>query len=121
MKGEKPFMLVSVACCDQQDQTSLQMILNVIEFGMQPQKAAETTRFGTNHFIGSFCQPPVKPGSLTIEDSAPEKTLKALREKGHNVSLTPAFPSNTVLIVWQENGSKRPGGDLDKGKHIATY
>jgi len=121
MKDEKPFMVVSVAGGDQQDQTALQMILNVIEFGMQPQKAAEVTRFGTDHFIGSFCQPPVDPGSLTIEDNAPEKTIKALREKGHRVSLTSVFPSNTVLIVWQENGSVKPGGDLTKDKHIAAY
>ncbi|MFC1719114.1 gamma-glutamyltransferase, partial [Candidatus Poribacteria bacterium] len=106
---------------DQQDQTALQMILNVIEFGMQPQKASEVMRFGTNHFIGSFCQTPVDPGSLMIEDTVPKKTLEALKEKGHNVSLTPAFPSNTVLIVWQENGSMKPGGDLHKGKHIAAY
>ena len=75
-------MVVSVAGGDQQDQTALQMILNVIEFGMQPQKAADTIRFGTDHLVGSFRQTPVKPGSLTIEDTVPEKTLKALKDKG---------------------------------------
>ena len=88
---------------------------------MQPQKASEVPRFGTDHFIGSFCQPPVDSGSLTIEDTVPEKTIEALRKKGHNVSLTSVFPSDTVLTVWQENGSKKPGGDLHKGKSIATY
>ena len=121
MKDKKPFMVVSVAGGDQQDQTALQMILNVIEFGMQSQRAADITRFGTDHLIGSFCQPPVNPGSLTIEDTAPKKTIDALREKGHNVTLTPVFPSQTVLIVWQENGSKRPGGDLRKTRHVAVY
>ena len=121
MKDEKPFMVVSVAGGDQQDQTALQIILNVMEFGMQPQKAADATRFGTDHLIGSFCQTPVNPGSLTIEDTAPKKTVEALEEKGHNVTLSPVFPSNAVLIVWQENGSKKPGGDVRKSRHIAVY
>ncbi len=121
MKDKKPFMVVSVAGGDQQDQTALQMILNVIEFGMQPQKAADTTRFGTNHLIGSFRQTPVDPGSLTIENTAPEKTLQALREKGHNVRLTEVYPSQTVLIVWYQDGSMKPGGDLRKKKHVGAY
>jgi len=121
VKDGKPFMVVSVAGGDQQDQTALQMILNVIEFGMHPQAAADTTRFGTSHLIGSFRQPPVDPGSLTIEDTVPEKTLKALREKGHNVELTSVFSSQTVLIVWQPDGSMEPGGDLRKTRHVAAY
>ncbi len=121
MKDEKPFMVVSVAGGDQQDQTALQMILNVIEFGMHPQKSADTTRFGTDHLIGSFRQTPVDPGSLTIEDTVPKKTLEALREKGHRVELTPTFPSQTVLIMWKPDGSMEPGGDLGKDRHIATY
>jgi gamma-glutamyltranspeptidase/glutathione hydrolase len=121
MKDEKPFMVVSVAGGDQQDQTVLQTILNVIEFGMQPQRAADTTRFGTNHLIGSFRQTPVVPGSLTIEDTVPQKTLEALREKGHRVKLTAVFPSQTVLIVWYPDGSMKPGGDLRKTRHVAAY
>jgi gamma-glutamyltranspeptidase/glutathione hydrolase len=121
MRDGKPFMVVSVAGGDQQDQTALQMILNVVEFGIHPQAAADTTRFGTSHLIGSFRQLPVDPGSLIIEDTAPEKMLKALREKGHNVKLTSVFPSQTVLIVWQSDGSMEPGGDLRKTRHVAAY
>ena len=121
MKDGKPFMVVSVAGGDQQDQAALQMILNVIEFGMSPQMAADTTRFGTNHLIGSFRQTPVDPGSLTIEDTVPESTLKALRGKGHRVKLTSVFASQTVLIVWQPDGSMEPGGDLRKTRHVAAY
>jgi gamma-glutamyltranspeptidase/glutathione hydrolase len=121
MKDKKPSMVVSVAGGDQQDQTALQMILNVVEFGMQPQAAADTTRFGTNHLIGSFRQTPVAPGSLTIEETAPEKTLNALKDKGHKVKLTSVFPSQTVLIVWYPDGSMKPGGDLRKMRHVAAY
>lgn len=120
MKDKKPFMVVSVAGGDQQDQTALQMVLNVIEFGMRPQEAADSTRFGTNHLIGSFRQTPIEKGSLVIEETAPEKTIKVLKEKGHKVKLNPVS-SQTVLIVWQEGGSLEVGGDKKKGKNIAAY
>ena len=114
-------MAVSVAGGDQQDQTAIQMILNVIEFGMQPQKSADTTRFGTDHLIGSFRQTPVMPGSLTIEETSPKKTLEGLREKGHKVNLTPQFSSETVLIVRGPDGSMKPGGDQRKTRHVAAF
>jgi len=120
-KDGEPFMVVSVAGGDQQDQTAIQMILNVIEFGMQPQKAADTTRFGTDHLIGSFRQTPVVPGSLTIEDTVSEKTLEGLREKGHNVNLTPQFSSETVLMVREPDGTMKPGGDQRKTRHVDAY
>ena len=121
MKDKKPFMVVSVAGGDQQDQTAIQMIMNVIEFGMKPQAAADTTRFGTKHLIGSFRQTPVEPASLVIEETAPKKTAEALRKKGHKVTMTSVFPSQTVLIVWQPEGPMQPGGDLRKDRHVAVY
>ncbi len=121
MKEGKPFMVISVAGGDQQDQTALQMFLNVVEFGMKPQDAADTVRFGTNHLIGSFRQTPLSPGSLIIEDSSPEGTLKALEKKGHRIQKTSVFPSQTVLILWHPDGTMEVGGDVNKGKSLAAY
>jgi len=119
MKDGKPFMTISVAGGDQQDQTALQIFLNVVEFGMTPQESADTTRFGTNHLIGSFRQTPVAVGNIVIEDTATEKTIKILQEKGHNVQKTAVFPSQAVAILWKQDGSLEPGGDLRKDKHLA--
>jgi gamma-glutamyltranspeptidase/glutathione hydrolase len=120
MKDGKPFMVISVAGGDQQDQTALQILLSVIEFGVSPQEAADTIRYGTNHLIGSFRQTPVSPGSLVIEDSVSENTLKGLQEKGHNVQKTPVFPTHVVAIAWREDGTMEPGGDLNKDRHLAV-
>lgn len=120
MKDGKPFMTISVAGGDQQDQTALQIFLSVVEFGMTPQESADATRFGTNHLIGSFRQTPVAVGNIVIEDTATEKTIKILQEKGHNVQKTAVFPSQAVAILWKQDGSLEPGGDLRKDKHIGT-
>jgi gamma-glutamyltranspeptidase/glutathione hydrolase len=120
MKDGKPYVVISVAGGDQQDQTALQVLLNIIEFGMGPQDAVEATRFGTNHLIGSFRQTPVAPGSLVIEDSVSDETFKSLKEKGHKVEKTPVFPSQAVVIMWREDGTMEPAGDLKKERHLAV-
>jgi len=120
-KDGEPFMVVSVAGGDQQDQTALQLVLSVTEFGLFPQQAADATRFGTNHLIGSFRQPPIDPGSLTIENTAPKDTVEALRAKGHRVQLVEQLASQAVLIVWHEDGCLELGGDVRKGRELLAW
>jgi gamma-glutamyltranspeptidase/glutathione hydrolase len=120
MKDGKPYVVISVAGGDQQDQTALQVLLNIIEFGMSPQEAVDSTRFGTNHLIGSFRQTPVAIGNLVIEDSVSDETLKGLQAKGHKVQKVSGFPSQAVAIKWQEDGTLEPGGDLKKERHLAV-
>ena len=57
---------VSVAGGDQQDQMTLQILLDVIDFGLSPAEAVTAPRFITDHFIGSFNQPPAKLASLLM-------------------------------------------------------
>ncbi|HVW86369.1 MAG TPA: gamma-glutamyltransferase family protein, partial [Bryobacteraceae bacterium] len=50
LKDGKPFLALSTPGGDNQDQALLQVILNIIEFGMTPQHAVESPRFQTEHF-----------------------------------------------------------------------
>ena len=119
MQDGRPFMTVSIAGGDQQEQTALQTVVNVIDLKMGAQHAADATRYGTSHHIGSFQQSPVEPGSLLIERSSPSKTVAALRGKGHDVEILDEFPSRMVLIRWDKDGSMTPGADLQKTRTIA--
>ena len=47
---------------DNQDQALLQVLLNIIEFGMTPQEAVEAPRFQTEHFYSSFAQSRIRAG-----------------------------------------------------------
>ncbi len=120
MKDGRPFLTVSVAGGDQQEQTALQALLSVVDIGMQPQQAADATRFGTDHHVGSFRQTPVRPGSLLIEDSASNATIDALGSMGHDVATAQAFPSRLVLIKWDEDGTMAAGADLAKHRTVAV-
>ena len=50
----QPVMAISVAGGDLQDQTTLNVLLNHVEFGMPPQEAVTAPRFSTRHHQDSF-------------------------------------------------------------------
>ncbi|HET7287673.1 MAG TPA: gamma-glutamyltransferase, partial [Pyrinomonadaceae bacterium] len=54
LKGGEPFMVLSTPGGDNQDQALLQVLLNIVEFGMNPQEAVEAARFDTQHYVSSF-------------------------------------------------------------------
>ena len=49
LKDGAPVMAISVARGDLQDQTTLNCLLNVIEFGVSPKEAVSCARFSTRH------------------------------------------------------------------------
>jgi len=70
-----------------QDQAALQIILDVIDFGMDIDQAMKAARFSTQHFIGSFGQDPPRLGSLRLHNSIGENVQVELKRRGHKVKL----------------------------------
>jgi gamma-glutamyltranspeptidase/glutathione hydrolase len=79
---------------DNQDQALLQVLLNILEFGMSPQEAVEAPRFQSSHFYNSFGYHEFTPGKVSIEGRIPRPTIQKLIELGH-VAQTGADWSNT--------------------------
>jgi gamma-glutamyltranspeptidase len=52
----RPSIAVSVAGDDRQHQVTLQMLLDLIVFGLTPAEAVTAPRFVTGHFVRSFRQ-----------------------------------------------------------------
>ena len=90
LKNGKPALAVSVAGGDGQDQTTLQLLLDVIDFGLEPARAVTAPRFGTNHHLGSFRQKPPELGSLLLYPEVGDNTFRDLEARGHK--LTPRRP-----------------------------
>src|SRR5207237_106124 len=82
-KDGKPVLAVSVAGGDGQDQTTLQLLLDAIDFGLSPEQSVTAPRFGTNHHLGSFRQTPPKLGSLLPAASFDDTTVANLKGRGH--------------------------------------
>ena len=82
------------------------MLLNIIEFGMNPQEAVEAPRFDTQHYVSSFDDHEFLPGSLNVESRVSLKTIQELSQKGHKVKVQGEWgtlSAPTVIIYDPKN------------------
>ena len=87
LKDGQPFLALSTPGGDVQDQTLLQVLLNIIEFGMSPQEAIEAPRFNSEHMYASFDFHGFFPGKLDVEHRVPAATIERLTAMGHKVTV----------------------------------
>jgi gamma-glutamyltranspeptidase/glutathione hydrolase len=112
LREGKPVAAISVAGGDQQDQVTLQLLLDWIVFGLGPAEAVTAPRFITNHHIGSFNQTPPQLGSLLVEESLGKETIDALSARGHRVQVQkPPFGHPVMLVLDPATGQKQAAGD----------
>jgi gamma-glutamyltranspeptidase/glutathione hydrolase len=83
--GGKAYLALSTPGGDNQDQALLQVLLNVIEFGMNPQQAIEAPRFQTRHLVSSFDNHAMNPGDLLLDDRISPLVSAELAARGHKV------------------------------------
>lgn len=105
LKGGKPFLAFSVQGGDSQDQNLLQFFLNVVEFGMNVQQAAEAANINSFQMQASFGAHVSEPGRLLVRDDVPEWVQAELRAKGYVVE-TEARTSGPITAIFldQEQG-----------------
>jgi len=114
----RPVAAISVAGGDQQDQVTLQLLLGYIEFGLSPAEAVTAPRFITEHYVGSFNQPPAKLGSLFLYESFGRQTIDALAARGHRVEVQkPPFGHPVMLALDPQTGQKQAAGDPKALRH----
>jgi len=89
---------------DCQDQWGLQFFLNVVEFGMSLQEAAEAPTFHTAHFPSSFYPRRAEPGVVYVEGRIPEDVRKELGSRGHIVKVSGDWSSQNVLAAMSDGG-----------------
>jgi gamma-glutamyltranspeptidase/glutathione hydrolase len=107
MRGGAPHMVFGTPGGDQQDQWTLQFFLNVIEFGMDLQAAADAATFHTDHFASSFYPRETLPGRLTLEGRIPPATRSALEALGHEVEVVDDWANGQVCGARIEPSSGR--------------
>jgi gamma-glutamyltranspeptidase/glutathione hydrolase len=81
----RPWMAFGTPGGDVQPQAMVQVLLNLIEFGMEPQHAVEAPRFGTHSFPNSFWPHKYNPGLLKLEDRISDSVEQKLSKSGHVV------------------------------------
>jgi gamma-glutamyltranspeptidase / glutathione hydrolase len=100
--GDDLYFVMSTPGGDNQDQAMLQVLLNIIVFGMGPQEAVESPRFQTEHFYSSFGFHEFTPGKVNVENRMPAAVIDELRALGHNVTVAKPWSNSsapTVILI----------------------
>jgi gamma-glutamyltranspeptidase / glutathione hydrolase len=119
LKDGKPLLVMSVAGGDMQDQVSLQLFLDIIEFGMRPEAAVKSPRFLTKHIQDSFNpspDPAIRMGKISgVEINSTDGSLIGnLEGRGHRVTASDATLAYPAMIYLDQAsgilyGAGQPG------------
>ncbi len=118
-KDGRPVFAISVAGGDQQDQASIQVLLNHLVFNMDPKLAVTKSRFGTEHHINWFGHGPAVLGSLILPRDTEQNVVDNLTQRGHKIRLERTASSAVVLAIDPATGKKQAA--TDGGKFAVAY
>ena len=106
LRDGKPWLAFAVQGGDTQDQNLLQFFLNVVEFGMTPQEAAEAANFNSYQMKASFDLHESQPGRIVLNASMPQWVRRELALRGYTMESEQrtSGPINAILVD-PENGS----------------
>jgi gamma-glutamyltranspeptidase / glutathione hydrolase len=117
LKEGKPYLCFSVQGGDSQDQNLLQFFLNVVEFGMNVQRATEAPNINSFQMRSSFGEHEVRPGRMLVANSTPQDVRDALIKMGYTLTFEDrtSGPINSIYFdrahgtMW--GGSSNHGDD----------
>ena len=96
-KDGRPVMTFGCPGGDDQTQANLQLMLNVLVFGMDPQQAVEAPRFSTQSMPNSFYPRAYHPGVLNLETGFSDAAASALAAMGHSINRVGACGIGAVI------------------------
>ena len=109
----KPFLALSTPGGDNQEQSLIQLLFNVVEFGMNAQAAIEAPRFQTRHLVSSFDNHAWNRGDLLLDERIPAATGAELSARGHRVGTRSRWSSGAapVMVHIMPDGVIEAGAD----------
>jgi gamma-glutamyltranspeptidase/glutathione hydrolase len=100
MKESKPYLAMAVQGGDSQDQNLLQWFLDIVEFGMTPQQAAEAHNINSYQMRSSFGEHESEPGHMLVASATPDSVKTALQQMGYTLEFEErtSGPINGILF-----------------------
>ncbi len=106
LKEGKPYLVFSVQGGDTQDQNLLQFFLNVVEFGMTVQQAAEAANITSYQMRDSFGDHQSFPGRLTLNTETPPWVRDQLTKMGYHLEFDDRTSGPiTAIFVDRSHGT----------------
>ncbi len=128
LRGGEPFLAIGTPGGDNQEQTILQMFLNIVEFPSQwypnLHQAIQAPRVQTLHFYASFWPHETGFNELNVESDLPPQVVRSLEDRGHVVNrLQPlGIPScGTVVLLDPTHGARIAGADVRRDCYAMAY
>jgi gamma-glutamyltranspeptidase/glutathione hydrolase len=95
----KPYLAMSTPGGDNQDQALIQMFLNVVEFGLDAQRAVEAPRFQTRHLVSSFDNHAWNRGDLLLDERMSPSVAADLTARGHHVETRSRYANGAAPVM----------------------
>jgi gamma-glutamyltranspeptidase/glutathione hydrolase len=115
-KDGEPLMAFGLMGGDMQPQGHAQVVVNLVDFGMNLQEAGDAIRFhhsGSSEPTGTVMK---DGGVLHIEDGLPESVLAELRRRGHRIESEPVGAYGGYQAIWRDPKSGVYSGATERRK-----
>ncbi|MFI5372258.1 MAG: gamma-glutamyltransferase [Candidatus Eisenbacteria bacterium] len=115
-RGGTPLMAFGLMGGDMQPQGHAQVVVNLVDFGMNLQEAGDAIRFhhtGSTEPTGTVM---TDGGILHIEDGLPDSVLADLRRRGHHIESEPVGAYGGYQAIWRDSVSGVYAGATEKRK-----
>ncbi|MGI9149535.1 MAG: gamma-glutamyltransferase family protein [Chloroflexota bacterium] len=116
VRDGQPWLAFGTPGGDQQDQWSLQFLLNVVDFGMDMQEALDAPTVQTAHFPGSFYPHKADPGGVRVESRIGSEVRDELSGRGHRVTVDGPWSHGQVTAVAREANGVLSGAASPRGR-----
>jgi gamma-glutamyltranspeptidase/glutathione hydrolase len=109
----KPFLALSTPGADNQEQSLIQLMMNVMEYGMNAQNAIESPRYQTRHLVASLDEHAWSIGDLMLDERIPQSVAADLAARGHKVQIMSRYNNGAapVMIRLLPSGIIEAGAD----------
>lgn len=122
MKDGEPFLSFGVMGGDMQPQGHVQVLCNLIDFGMNVQEAGDAARYrhsGSSTPTGGSM---VNGGDLLLETGIPADVVLGLIRRGHQVRYALGSFGGYQAILWdRENGVYHGASEMRKDGQVVGY
>ena len=124
MKDDKPFMSFGVMGGDMQPQGHVQVLTNIIDFGMDVQLAGDAPRWrhnGSTEPTADMGDHLTDGGVVLLERGFPDQVVKDLAKRGHHVQRAEDGFGGYQAIMRADNGAYHGASESRKDGQAAGY
>jgi gamma-glutamyltranspeptidase/glutathione hydrolase len=128
MQDGKPLLAIGTPGGDNQEQTILQVLLNIVQFndGWYPNlhTAIEWPRVQTLHFQASFWPHNTGFNRVNVEANLDADVIAELRKKGHEIRVVPPFRVSgcaTAVMLDPDTGNRIAAADPRRDCYAIAY